>query len=686
MTRKTFRAGFINYLKAILFIVTIGCVQTAAEEKQATESRTLPTTAAQYRREIQDLHILTNYRAQKNSFCLGLETRSGLALAIRKGERKTLLAAEGCGSLRHIWETHGKIDDPFELEIFIDGRKEPSIRGKLIDIIAAAQSCRQPFIANAGGTVTAWSHNLYLPIPFEKSIRLDLISTEKMNLNFFQLDYRLKDCSMKGIRLEQSGEGRDMKLAYSGIKGITCPEKNCFSNLKRRSFEFTGDEKVRLSGPAIIRRLAMNAARQGVRLRIRFDGESSNAVDVDLADFFGPFRGTVFNNNRCYLPMPFKNSAEIEICGSSPNQEWYLQLDTEKVERFKSNWGYFHAKSNQTEKSTGYMPHQGLYTRGRGHWIGMSLYETGHVHGGGDFAVIDGETAEPSFLHGINGEDYFSFAWAGLGENFPYSEAIGCDTGCMRIHIENPYPFRESIEIAFATLRNPSPRSVAFWYQASPKDKSSMGESSQGLQWQVFGPAKVPLLDNSNTPDVSNPERLFAALPDEDRLDAGEQIEVKRFCQLGLQEGMKKRARGWQKGLYNGWSKQQAVGPHLNLTYIYRHVMDLGGNSALGYGPRCMMARAKLTSAEAKKITFQLSYDDPLVVYLNKRRIFTDMQLTEGFVTKMIEAELLKGQNLLLVKMLDTPNNNDCWAAISLRILDENGHEISSILQPRKDK
>jgi hypothetical protein len=29
--------------------------------------------------------------------------------------------------------------------------------------------------------------------------------------------------------------------------------------------------------------------------------------------------------------------------------------------------------------------------------------------------------------------------------------------------------------------------------------------------------------------------------------------------------------------------------------------------------------------------------------------------------------------------MLDTPNNNDCWAGISLRILDETGREISGL-------
>lgn len=36
-------------------------------------------------------------------------------------------------------------------------------------------------------------------------------------------------------------------------------------------------------------------------------------------------------------------------------------------------------------------------TRGRGHWLGMSLFNTGHDHGGGSFAVIDAGVTTASF-------------------------------------------------------------------------------------------------------------------------------------------------------------------------------------------------------------------------------------------------------------------------------------------------
>jgi hypothetical protein len=71
----------------------------------------------------------------------------------------------------------------------------------------------------------------------------------------------------------------------------------------------------------------------------------------------------------------------------------------------------------------GYRQHQVLYARGRGHWLGMAPYNTGHDHGGGDFAVLDAEADAPAFLHGINGEDYFTFAWFGRGAHHPLAAA-----------------------------------------------------------------------------------------------------------------------------------------------------------------------------------------------------------------------------------------------------------------------
>ena len=331
----------------------------------------------------------------------------------------------------------------------------------------------------------------------------------------------------------------------------------------------------------------------------------------------------------------------------------------------EKDWGYFHARSDHLFGASGYDQFQVLNTTGRGKWLGMSLYNTRHDHGGGDFAVIDGGTASPSFLHGINGEDYFSFAFFGKGENFPYSEAFSNEEGRMRLHLENPYVFNESIHISWGVTKGVNPRSVAYWYQEDAKSKTLSAEQARGLKWKVFGAVGVPLLSDGNTPDVSDPEKLFAALPFEADLDAGKPAETYHtmFSKTN-------------SAAFNGWAEQYAVGNHLNLMYIHGHAMELHDHMHMGYYPRCMMAKTEFSIGKAQPVELQLSYDDPLVVEVNGKKVFQDMELRRGFTTATFDADLLKGGNRVVVKMLDTPNNNTCWAGISLRVLDAQGNEV----------
>jgi hypothetical protein len=614
-----------------------------------------------YKSEIDRLCILEHYRPMKNSFVLGLETACGLPLAVKKGERKVILEAKGCGSIRHIWETHGPGPAPFELEFFIDGEKTPSIKGRLIDLINAAKKCDQNFIKNTGGVIANDSYNLYLPIPFEKSVRIDLVSVEQMGLIFMQLDYRLEDNSMRGIRLIQKGQGEKTRFAYTGTDSA---KNNVQANaaLRKETFEFEGNGTAIVKGQGVIRRFMIEPNDSDARLRIRFDENPSAAADVDLRDFFGLFKGAVINGHQSYFPMPFKKQAQFEIAQSDQNVKWKIEIDIEDMNTITPNMGYFHAVSSRTDTTGGYEPFTVLYTKGRGKWVGMSLYKTGHDHGGGDFAIVDGEADTPSFLHGINGEDYFSFAFFGKGENFPYSEAFDNDTGRMRLHLENPYPFSKSIYIGWGELKGQSPRGVALWYQDSPSDLTLSGEQVKGREWLVFGPVAVKGIDTSA---VLEPDTLFAALPSEKSLDAGMEFEAEHLM-------FSKRFTA----KFKGWAKQTSVGNHLNLMYIYGHVMDLGDHHHIGYHPRAMMAKTIIKNPHQQTAAFQLSYDDPLVVYLNGNIIYQDMNLSDDFKTRLFKADLKQEQNNLLIKLLDTPNNNTCWAGISLRILDAKGSEM----------
>jgi hypothetical protein len=656
-----------NFRKTGCFIyfslITVFCQPLNAQKEGSIVSSPL----SNYRKELNNLHEARNFRAMKNSFIVGLEAASKRPQQLQPGQRQTLLDVQGCGSLRHIWEYHGEGESGFTLEFFVDGEQTPIIHGRIGELLRAAHACEQPFVERARSIVDHHSNNFYLPVPFEKSLRLDLVSMASGG-PFIQLDYRLDDDSMKGIHLVQEGEGEELSFRYTGL-----PESRAKTVIEQenRRYSLVGDSAVHIQGPAIIRRLGLNDTRPGVRLRIYFDGASTPAVDVDTADFFGPFRGVALNNNNCYFPMPFGTSAEIEITGGSENEEWMIDLDVEKVNEFENNWRYFHARHHAaSEPTNGYQNFPMLYTRGCGHFVAMSLYDSGMDHGGGDFAIVDGETKSPDFLHGINGEDYFSFALFGKGENFPYSEAFENEAGRFRLHLENPYPFRQSLELSWGALRSLKPRSVVFFYQDSPEDKSLDGQSAPGLRWQVFGPVEAPVVEDGFTPDTSSAEALFAPLPAEESLDNGEKILATHLMFGKTFEGH-----------FEGWATQAANGPHLNLMYVYRHVMGLHENSHMGYYARLMMARCALHSPKEQEVTLQLSHDDPVQLELNGEEVYCDLELTSGFKTKEIPITLSEGENRLLARVCDTPNNNTCWAALSVRILDQSGRDISLKLQ-----
>jgi hypothetical protein len=94
-----------------------------------------------------------------------------------------------------------------------------------------------------------------------------------------------------------------------------------------------------------------------------------------------------------------------------------------------------------------------------------------------------------------------------------------------------------------------------------------------------------------------------------------------------------------------------------------------------------MMAATKFVSSKLQTVTLQVSYDDPVVIWCNGRLVHTDMELHQQLVTRNVKVNLKLGENRLLVKMVDTPNANYCWAGIVLRIIDAQGREISASLQ-----
>ncbi|MGC9329589.1 MAG: DUF2961 domain-containing protein, partial [Candidatus Hinthialibacter sp.] len=411
---------------------------------------------------------------------------------------------------------------------------------------------------------------------------------------------------------------------------------------------------VKFEGPGIVRELRMRRpAGSNLRLFIRYEDCDSFAVNSPVDPFFGPFQGVSFyehepNDSSCYLPMPFREQCEIFLRNEGEKEALVSgMVRMDRVPGFSPSWGYFHALHQRTEKTNGHRLHQVLYTRGRGHWVGMSLYKTGHDHGGGDFAVIDGEGNDPTFLHGVNGEDYFTFAWFGKGAHHPYAVAHTNDEGRYRHHLENVYPFKHSIAVEWGAFADLSPESVAVWYQDSPQDLTLFdGARNESVEWDVFGPVPIPFDDRGRT--KGDP---FSVLPSVQELDAGKEFP----CRL-IEETYE-----------TGWMKEWSVGPMLNLTYIGRHKTKIAGEVELGGMGHAFLARRFFESEQDGEAPFVFAHDDPVEIWVNGQRVFACGKHFNGFASRTIYLPLKKGRNEIVVRLINYFNRNFNWTGFLFR-------------------
>jgi hypothetical protein len=609
-------------------------------------------------RALDDVFVLREFRAGKQSFVESAERRVGAWT--NTGYRHTLLDVRGQGSLRHIWTTRRQGEPFLDWEFYVDGETQPSVRGTDVGLVEATRDFQVPVAPVNYFPVDNQAFNFFLPVPFERSLRVDVVQRlPKFWLWFCQLDYRLNDDSLKGTRLFSQGSGTNVTLSYVGLPHQQLEQRP--SSLPRDTNTLAqttippGQQitLAQLTGPAIVRELRLrwptNAA---LRLRVRYDNASSFAVNSPVDQFFGPFRGVSYflhapGDASCYLPMPFRNTLELVLANEGDAEAKVAgEVVIEDVPAFAPSWGYFHALHQRTERTDGHRPHQVLYARGRGHWLGMTLYKTGHDHGGGDFAVLDGEGDEPAFLHGINGEDYFTFAWFGKGAHHPYAVAHSNDEGRYRHHFENVYPFRKSVAIEWGAFADLSPESVAVWYQDSPEDTTLPdGARAESVQWDVFGPVAIPH-DASGRATVAP----FSVLPSIADLDAGKQFE----CRLVKESFM------------SGWQKEWTVGPMLNLTYIARHGTKVDPERELGGMGHAFLARRFVTSDTARTVKCRFAHDDPAEVWVNGERVYAGPQHFNGFETVTMQLPLRPGKNEVVVRLTNYFNRNFNWTGFLL--------------------
>ncbi len=261
---------------------------------------------------------------------------------------------------------------------------------------------------------------------------------------------------------------------------------------------------------------------RNVVLRAYWDGEPNASICAPVGDFFClghsiptnfcslPFSSSTRWTNRfgwgaalnCYLPMPFREHARIELTNEGrTNYGQYFHIDYEQYdEPLGDDVAYLHAQWRRCNPNAGWahdlpvnhpnvdvpnLDGRGNYVvldaRGRGHYIGCNLSVT-NLHGswwgeGDDMIWVDGRRWPPD-VHGTGTEDYFNQAW-GMQRNaflFNGSSLWEEDKPPYQVsyvfHLTNPVHFRKSvlvtIEHGHANQLADDWASTGYWYQLEP--------------------------------------------------------------------------------------------------------------------------------------------------------------------------------------------------------------------------
>jgi len=282
-----------------------------------------------------------------------------------------------------------------------------------------------------------------------------------------------------------------------------------------------------IQGPGSITHLWMTQSKhyRECLLKITWDDAPQPSILCPLGDFFGLghsmvnsyqslfFTASTNQNNQfnsgcalnCYLPMPFRQRAVVELINESnePHGQ-YFYVDYETLDETQGpELGYLHAEFRRANPFGGWGPeirvnspeadivnterlawennYVILETTGRGHYLGCNLSVTnfdGNWWGEGDDMIwVDGYKWPPD-LHGTGSEDYLNQAWGMQPNAFLrngsslYEHNTGGYQTSYIFHVENPVRFQEELKVTIEHghgnhLANEM-SSVAYWYSAQP--------------------------------------------------------------------------------------------------------------------------------------------------------------------------------------------------------------------------
>ena len=563
-------------------------------------------------------------------------------ISAAKETRETLFTLQGPGRLVRLWTTHAN-GTRLKLYIYVDGAPEPVLHGYAHELATAAEAIACPAIP-LGGFLDGKSASLYLPIPFATSLRIDAEPDgETGDGPYFQIDYILSEEAATFPQIRQDG----LRLSYD-LPATTAPQSAL--TVIEREFTLTAGApgELRLPGPGIIRRLEITAENPDILLlRAAFDDAITDPerldgpfqVDAPLAYLVGPFCSAVVERLGTaaviHFPMPFRRAAALQLLVGMGYGSFFQQYPVKvrvEVEQSPANIAaqyYFHARF-AAGVPNGAEDVECLSTAGRGHLVGLHIFDTGHDHGGGDNILFDSNATTAGQLHGICGEDYFHMAYMRIWNRTPYS---GCPTHTARYrhHLEAPIPFAESLVVNWGSFASQPAKTVALWYAEQPDRRPPFRD----LTWQVTGPFRLEQI-NEVRPD---------ALP--------------AIAHPWSTDNTDQPVKRWHQRAQRGF---------VDLCHIHRrYLRPVPPSNGCIHADICTSAVTRVYAARSGEVTLLIGCDDPLRVFLNGVCLIRDegRSTLSPFHLFRLPVTLCQGLNTLQIVAGNTVNTNWLWNGFS---------------------
>ncbi|MCL2303985.1 MAG: DUF2961 domain-containing protein [Planctomycetaceae bacterium] len=349
------------------------------------------------------------------------------------GDRKewVLMDEKGPGAIVRWWITapHYKVN----FRIYFDGKAEPEITANVGDLIGGKFLVDAPL-----SSPRANGRNLYLPIPYAKSIKITVDDMPTQQNLYYQINFRtygdnvnVESFTMEKFRsLLPKIEKAQKTLQESPIKEGPAIAVKLAKNGGKHTFSKTVSSPHSINSlTAIISAEDFPQAMRSVLVKGSFDGIPT--VRVPLGDFFGggvginPYQtwytkvekdGTLHS----FWRMPFKEKYELTFINYS-DQDVTISVNNDDVQpiQWTDRTMYFFADWRQDRTIQTYREEEKkqdwnyIALQGKGVFVGDSLSLVNTVPewwGEGDEKIyVDGEKFPLHF--GTGSEDYYGYAW-----------------------------------------------------------------------------------------------------------------------------------------------------------------------------------------------------------------------------------------------------------------------------------